>query len=142
MVLLFAACMDSSTMFHRYKSLPREGWERRDTVCFDIPRTNEDIDGTLTIGLRTTQHIGTRDIVLAVEQCGDDGVSRCDTVRYPLSDAEGNALTGGVNCHQYEDRHLPFRLKKGKDAQVRIRHLMRHETVSGITEIGIRIDKH
>ena len=59
-----------------------------------------------------------------------------------LPKSEGYALSKGVNTHQYEDRHLPLRLKKGKNAQIRIRHLMRHEVLSGITEIGIRIDKH
>ena len=140
--LLFAACNDG-TVFHSYKSLPLEGWERRDTFCFDIPPTDRNFDGTLTIGLRTVAHVGTQEIVLAVEQADPEGnVRLCDTVRYPLTDAEGYALSKGVNTHQYEDRHLPLRLKKGKNTQIRIRHLMRHEVLSGITEIGIRIDKH
>ena len=62
--LLFAACNDG-TVFHSYKSLPVEGWEWRDTVCFDIPSTDRNFDGTLTIGLRTVAHVGTQDIVLS-----------------------------------------------------------------------------
>ena len=133
----------SGTVFHSYKPLPAEGWDRRDTICFNIPEAPQDIDdGTLTIGLRTISHVGIRDIVLVVEQREETGIiSRCDTVRYPLNNTEGNALTKGVNHHQYEDRQLPFRRKEGKSNTVRIHHLMTHETMHGITELGIRINK-
>ena len=131
-----------STVFHSYKPLPREGWERRDTVCFSLPKATEDTDATLTIGLRTVAHVGLQDIVLAVEQASETGDdSRCDTIRYPLADAEGNALARGVNSHQYEDRQLPLRLQSGKECHIRIRHLMTREVIPGITEVGIRVDR-
>ena len=141
--LLLSSLMSCTggTVFHSYKPLPKEGWERRDTVCFDVPQQEKNIRGTLTVGLRTTANIGIQDIVLAVEQCDETGaICRCDTVRYPLTDAEGNALAGGVNIHQYETQHLPFLLRKGKSTSVRIHHLMRHEDISGITEVGIKIE--
>ena len=130
-----------STVFHSYKPLPAEGWDRRDTVCFDVPQQAEDIRGTLFVGLRTVAHIGIQDVALAVEQCDGAGiVSRCDTLRYPLTDAEGNALTSGINNHQYETQQLPFLMRKGKGAHVRIHHLMTPETISGITGLGIRVE--
>ena len=130
-----------NTLYHSYQSLPVEGWERRDTVCFEVPKAEEDISGTLFIGLRTVAHVGIQDVVLAVEQCDEMGaVCRCDTVRYPLTDTEGNALAGGVNIHQYETKHLPLLLRKGNSTTIRIHHLMRHETLSGLTELGIRIE--
>ena len=137
--LLLASCV-SGTTFHSYKPLPAEGWERCDTVCFDLPQAVADFKGTLTIGLRTVAHVGMQDIVLAVEQCDEATViCRCDTIRYPLTNAEGEALTPGVNNHQYETQHLPVSMKKGKGGSVRIHHLMTPETVRGITELGIKI---
>ena len=139
-LVLLASCT-SGTLFHSYKPLPKEGWERRDTVCFDVPQAERDINGTLTIGLRTVTYVGMRDVVIAVDQCdGTAVVCRCDTIRYSLTDAEGNALTGGVNTHQYETQHLPIFLHKGKSATVRIHHLMTRETIIGITEVGIKIE--
>lgn len=143
-----AACTDS-TLLHSYKPLPKDGWDRCDTICFDLPKAEADIDGTLYIGLRTTANPAYQDIVLAVEQYDEiEGFSRSDTVRYPLTDAEGFALTEegyalspGVNLHQYESQHVPIRLKKGKSGSVRIHHLMRHEVIPDITELGIRLDK-
>lgn len=130
-----------STVFHSYKPLPAEGWERRDTICFEVPEAEADINGTLTIGLRTSANVGMRNVVLLVEQCGSQPSScRKDTVRYPLTDADGFALSRGVNHHQYETQHLPFRLRKGQGCTVRINHLMRHEEIAGITELGIRIE--
>lgn len=141
-----AACLSltactSDTLLHHYEPLPAEGWERCDTVCFDVPQQTEDLNGTLTIGLRTKANIGFQDVVLAVEQRdGKGAISRCDTVRYPLTDAEGEALTGGINIHQYETQHLPILLRKGKSTTIRIHHLMAREVISGITEVGIKID--
>ena len=139
--LSLTACT-GGTVFHRYKPLPAEGWDRRDTVRFDLPKAETDIDGTLFIGLRTAANISYQDVVLAVEQHFETPSSyRCDTVRYPLADAEGFALSPGVNHHQYETQHLPIHLQKGQNGSVRIHHLMRHETLPDITEVGIRIDK-
>ena len=139
--LLCAGCT-GGTWLHSYKSLPKEGWERRDTVCFAVPQAEEDISGTLTIGLRLTAPVGSQDIVLAVEQSLEAPAAyRCDTVRCPLTDAEGYALGQGVNIIQYETPHVPFHLSKGQSGTVRIRHLMTDETVTGITELGLKVSR-
>ena len=138
---IFILSCIKGTLFHSYKPLPTEGWEQRDTICFDLPQQEEDISGTLTIGLRTKAHVSMQDIVLAVEQLNDSaGICRRDTIRYPLTNSEGDALTKGVNYHQYETEQLPISMKKGQGGSVRIHHLMRNETVQGITELGIKID--
>lgn len=137
--LLTASCA-GDTLVHRYAALPADGWARRDTVCFDLPGDVEDICGTLTVGLRTKTGVAIRDIVLAVEQCDSDAfVVRRDTVCYPLTNSEGDALTSGVNFHQYETQFVPFRMEKDRKGCVRIYHLMTRETIPGITEVGIRI---
>lgn len=137
--LLTASCA-GDTLVYRYAALPADGWARRDTVCFDLPGNVEDISGTLTVGLRTKTGVAIRDIVLAVEQCDSDAfVIRRDTVCYPLTDNEGDALTSGVNFHQYETQFVPFRMEKDRKGCVRIYHLMTRETIPGITEVGIRI---
>ena len=140
--LTFVACNYNGTLLHSYKSLPTEGWFRRDTICFDLPKVEENINGNLIIGLRTTSHIGINEVVLAVEQCNEAGeVSRCDTIHYPLTDAEGKSLGEGVNILQYETEPLSFCMQKSKQGRVRIHHLMTQETLIGITEIGIKIMK-
>ena len=141
--LFFLLSCINGTMSHSYKPLPAEGWERRDTVCFDLPQTAEDFNGTLTIGLRTIAHVGMQDIVLAVDQLSEASeLCRRDTVRYPLTNAEGDALMPGVNHHQYETQQLPISMKKGHGGTIRIHHLMTPETMYGITELGIRIDSY
>ena len=137
--LSLAACT-GGTLFHSDKPLPAEGWDRRDTVCFDLPKAETDIDGTLFIGLRTAANISYQDVVIAVEQHFETPSSyRCDTVRYPLTDAEGFALSPGINYHQYETQHLPFHLTKGQSSSVRIHHLMNHEVIPDITELVIKL---
>ena len=85
-------------------------------------------------------HVGIQDIVLAVEQRNDTAeICRRDTIRYPLTDGNGDALSKGVNTHQYETQRLPISIKRGQGGSVRIHHLMTPETVQGITELGIKI---
>ena len=139
---LFLSSCTGNTLYHHYLSLPAEGWERRDTVCFEVPKTEEGTGGILFVGLRTAAHIGMQDIVIAVEQTSEAGeILRCDTIRYALTDADGKALTGGVNKLQYETECVPFLRRKGKSHSVRIHHLMRHEVISGITEVGRRVER-
>lgn len=143
-LLLSSVCIAScigGTFFHSYKPLPAEGWERRDTICFDLPQASQNFNGTLTIGLRTKTFISMQEVVLAVEQYNKtSGTCHCDTVRYPLTDADGFALVKGVNNHQYETQHLSFSVKEGQSITVRIHHLMRNEIVQGITELGIKAE--
>lgn len=137
--LLCLACT-GSTVYHKFHALPREGWERRDTICFDIPEAEADFDGMLAVELRTTRHVGYRDVVLSVERSFTEPAAyQCDTICYPLEDEEGFSLSGGVNRHQYATLRIPFHASEGQHCQVRIRHLMRHETLAGITEVGIRV---
>jgi gliding motility-associated lipoprotein GldH len=139
--LTLAACTDG-TLLHSYKPLPKEGWDRHDTIRFEVPQVETDIEGTLFIGLRTTANIGYQDIVLAVEQRYDaPSAYQCDTIHYPLADAEGYALTSGVNFHQYETQHIPINLQKGQSCSISIHHLMRHEVMHGIKEVGIKVGK-
>ena len=139
---IILSCTDG-TVLHSYKPLPADGWDKRDTICFDVPKAEKNINGLLFIGLRTKAVIGIQDITLAVEQYGETtGLIRQDTIRYPLTDAEGNALSKGVNCHQYETIHLPIQIKKGQNGSVRVHHLMTREMITGITEIGIKISRH
>jgi len=140
--ILLSACTDSK-LLHSYKPLPAGVWERRDTMSFDLPQAKEDVNGTLTIGLRSIAHVGIQDVVLAVEQCFENPCSyRQDTVRYPLTNTQGDALVKGVNFRQYETQQLPICIKKGQSGSVRIHHLMRREDIFGFTEIGIKIEKH
>jgi len=137
--LTIAACTNN-TLIHSYKPLSADGWNRCDTICFNIPQAEADINGILTIGLRTIANIGMKDVVLAVEQCGETAsLYRCDTISYSLTDSEGNALGKGINIHQFESVQLPFQMKKGHGCSVRIHHLMRREVITDITEVGIKI---
>ena len=138
---LLTACT-GHTVAHCYKPLPAAGWEREDTVCFDVPQVEEEVSGTLFIGLRTVAYVGEQEVVLAVEQCSEAmEVLRRDTIHYPLCDADGNALEGGINYHQYESQYLPICFGGGRSATIRIHHMMRRKVVRGITDVGIRIEK-
>ena len=140
-LLTVLSCTDS-TLLHRYKALPTEGWDRSDSVSFFLPETVIRSGKTLTIGLRTKAQTSLRSVVLAVDWCSaTSGITFTDTIFYPLSDAEGYALMPGVNHHQYETQRLPLRLSRDGEGTVSIRHLMRNDVVVGITEVGVRVDR-
>lgn len=140
-VLLATACMED-TLLHCYKPVSPEGWQRRDTLCFDLSASDKAMQGVLTVGLRTVADLPMQDIVLAVEQRIDSPmVFRRDTVHYPLTDAEGRPFVSGTNNLQFETQSIPFHRPAGSQGTIRIHHLMTREAVQGITEVGIRISK-
>lgn len=139
--MALAACR-SDLLLHSYAPLDAREWSRNDTVCFNLPRQEEQADGYFSIGLRATAPVGIRQVVLAVELCLDTPRAyRCDTVFCPLTDADGNTLGKGLNTVQYESTSLPLHMQKGQGGTVRIHHLMREETLGGFTELGIKVSR-
>ena len=137
--LALAGCT-GSTLYHRYQPLPDTGWERRDTIWFDLPIAEGSLDATLSIGLRWTGDIPLEEVVIGIEQQWESSCTHhSDTIRFRLTDSEGNAVGTGINIHQSEASGAHLLLKEGLQGRIGIHHLMTREPIPGITEIGIRI---
>ena len=125
---------------HSYQPLEGNFWDRADTIVFNLPALTTEDDCSVLIGLRVTNSYPYEWLMLEVEQNYQNPVGhRVDTIKYQLTDDSGDFTAKGINYFQYESRSLPLDLKKGQTGELRIRHLMRRETLSGIMDVGVRV---
>ena len=115
---LFGACLmaacNENTVYHSYQSLPNEGWGKSDTLSFQCPVTDS-IPGTLRLfaEVRNRSEYPYRNLYLFIhENLLDSTVWRTDTIAVNLA-----------------------------DSTVKIVHGMQDEKLTGLNDVGIRIEK-
>lgn len=133
LVAVLAAC-SGDTLHHTYKSVDPKGWDKSDSLHFRIDHSYRDEDSCQWyIGIRHRESYPYRDIWLAIGR---------DTVHLYLADEQGQWLGNGIG--QLRQLILPVRLHKclqDTAARTSITHLMQHNPLPGISDIGIRIDR-
>lgn len=141
MALSLAAC-DNGMVFYKYSHAPTEGWEKNDTVVFDVPKQKHAGIYRLDIGLRTNEQFPFTSISLVVEQTVlPQKTTRTDTLKCRLADEKGNILGRGINHFQYDFALSDLNLKENDSLHVSIRHIMKRETLPGISDIGLKVTK-
>jgi gliding motility-associated lipoprotein GldH len=140
--LLLSAC-NSNTLFTDSVSMPDEVWTLENVTDFTPEITDTVTRNNISIIIRTGSSYPFRNIYLFVSTSSPAGKTITDTLQYMLADEKGNWYGKGIgDVHQLD---LPFKSSvyfpvKGKYS-FRIRHGMRNETLKGVYDIGLRIEK-
>lgn len=140
MLFLCVGCENNTTIYHQYRTVSPQGWEREDTLSFVLP------DSTFTghhyqleIGLRHTEKYAYRDLWIAVIRPYSTPPT-CDTLHLELADMKGKWYGTG-NSSTFYQFHAPageFTLSYA-DTLVQLVHLMASPCLKGITDAGIRL---
>ncbi len=142
-VLTVAAAMAScnrNTVFYRYDHTPVAGWEKNDTLTFDVSPVPRAGSYREEIGLRINGSYPFTGLCLIVEQTiYPSGVSVSDTLNCRLIDADGTVRGRGVSYYQYSFHLTDMRLEQGDSLHVCVRHNMKREILPGISDIGLRV---
>jgi gliding motility-associated lipoprotein GldH len=140
--LLLSAC-NSNTLFTDSVSMPDEVWTLENVTDFTPEITDTVTRNNISIIIRTGSSYPFRNIYLFVSTSSPAGKTITDTLQYMLADEKGNWYGKGIgDVHQLD---LPF--KSGVYFPLkgiysfRIRHGMRNETLKGVYDIGLRIEK-
>ena len=141
MVLAVAVvgCKDG-TVYDRYAHTPLSGWEKNDTLSFDVSPVA--VDGLFheEVGIRINGAYPFMQLSVIVEQQQlPMGFRRADTLDMELHDKEGHVLGRGVNYYQYRFPITDLHLNRGDSLHVTIRHNMKREILPGIADIGFRL---
>lgn len=140
-VAVLVACADTRSFDH-YEHTDVQGWSRSDAVTFDVQPQWKGIY-SMQLGLRATQDYPYRNLSVVVEttvlprkEC------RRDTVSCTLNDDLGR-MTGNNGVSLAETQHVvnELHLQQGDSLHITVHHLMRYETLPGVSEVGIRLDK-
>lgn len=139
LLLALSAC-NRKLVYDRYASTPISGWEKNDTLSFDIRPVSGMDTYYMWLGLRTSEDYPFTAVTLIVEQhiYPKDTIVN-DTVKCQITDRHGNASGLGVNFHQYRFPVNSLQLQDGDSIHIRVRHDMKREILPGISDVGISL---
>jgi len=133
---------DNNTVFNHYESTPVRGWERNDTLTFNIAPMQETSLYMEDIGVRITGEYPFKGLSLIVEQTVyPSNTMITDTLNCNLVDDIGHAHGKGINHYQYLFPLTTLKLNKGETVHVAIRHCMKREILPGITDVGLKLSR-
>lgn len=141
-LLLLGSCRDEAA-YRRYQSVPIEGWDSQDAVTFDVDTIRTTRDYNVAIGVRTSaaDAYPFKELYLEIiERWEHPKAEYRDTVGCILTDDRGEVEGKGTQRYQYEyDLHRQP-LRAGQTGRVSVRHVMRREIISGISDIGLLVE--
>lgn len=138
---LVAAC-NSGTLYCSYASMDGDGWNRQDTLHFNIGPMEHAGRYAEEVGLRTNGSFPFTSISMIVEQQAQpSGLHRTDTISVSITDKEGTVLGTGVCIYQYRTQLEPMKLLKGDTLRVNIRHNMVRQQLNGVNDVGFTLNK-
>lgn len=133
---------DMNTVFHQYQHTPLSGWEKNDTLHFDVPPLWDSGSFQQIIGLRINQDFPFTSLSLVVEQKISPGFRyHVDTLKCQFLGSDANLQGQGVSYYQFNYLLRNIDLRRGDSIHVTIRHAMKREILPGISDIGFKIIK-
>ena len=144
-LMIIIACMTvisctTKTVYHHYRSINDDKWNRTDTVFFTLPDSIENGTYFTHIGIRHTVSYPYRDLWLSVSL---PGKTEPDTVQLYLANDRGNWNSNGTasGYYQYETDGPSFIYNEGCDSVIKVSHIMKGFTLPAITDIGLKITR-
>lgn len=133
---------DRLPLYSHYEPTPSTGWEKNDTVCFGIPTIKETGYYKEELGLRINEDYPFLGLCLIVQQIVlPSGYCHYDTLNCKLIDKKGTIRGTGINHYQYTFHVNTIRLAEGDSLRILVKHNMKREIMTGVTDIGIKIER-
>lgn len=141
MMAAVAVSCATDTVYYSYAHTPVAGWEKNDTLTFNIPGMAAPGTYSQQVGLRMTSAFPFTSISLIVEQrIMPRGKVLTDTIKCPITDIRGNFLGDGISSFQYMFPLREVTLNKKDSIHVSIRHNMKREILPGVSDIGLKME--
>ncbi len=134
-LLALSGC-DGAPAYDRYRPVSMAGWERADSVTFDVGPVDRPGTYPVEVGLRTGASFPFTGLCLVVKtSIHPSGKLRVDTLDCDLSAVAGK----GVSRFQYAFPLGSLRLGAGDSLHVSVRHAMRMDPLPGVSDVGLRV---
>ena len=144
--LLLPSC-NNSTIFDQYAHTPISGWEKNDTLSFEVSPLAEAGMYQQGLGLRITGDYPFMSLTLIVKQTVFHNklkvASECkvDTVVCELIDKNGVSKGQGISYYQFNVPINTYKMHQGDSIHIAIQHDMKREILPGVSDVGIKISK-
>ena len=139
---IFISC-DENRIYDEYKSMPEAIWLNNNVAEFEFTLDDTLSKNQVYIKIRNTVDYTFSNIYLFTKVSFPDGRILIDTLEYEMTDSEGMWLGDGVsgikNNLLYYKKDVVF-YEKG-NYKFSIQHGMRTDSLVGIQNVGLRIQK-
>ncbi len=131
-----AGCMPEENSCAGFTSIPADGWAYADTLNLTPGITDSTATGLLAVTVRHTNAYLYRNLWLEVSTPQADTLLT-DTINVELADNYGRWHGSGVGVSYMHTDTLPTRVCLTRGRPVRVRHIMRVDTLHDIEQIGL-----
>ncbi|MBQ3304050.1 MAG: gliding motility lipoprotein GldH [Clostridia bacterium] len=136
------AC-NRKTEYHHYEHTPITGWEKNDTLVFDVGPIKKSGTFREEVGLRINGMYPFMSLCLVIEQTTTPGaLLKRDTLNCSLIDSRGNVKGQGISNYQYNFHLNDLTLNRGDSLRICIRHNMKREILPGIADVGLLLKEY
>lgn len=141
LITALSAC-DNKKVYDVFVHTPLAGWEKNDSLVFNIPKIKDAGEYTLSLQMRTNNDFPFMKVVLIADQTTiPEGTTHSDTIVCNLTDNKGRSLGTGINIYQYRFPVNSNRYNAGDSLRITIRHDMKREILPGISDIGMTLSR-
>ena len=140
-VMLLTACT-GEVAYHHYEHVAEEGWDKEDTLILKTDTLYETATYSVEVNLRTTAEYPYKQLMLMVEEkLLPNKAKRVFPVTFQIASDEGERNGEKLLYYELEKQLAMQQLSQGDSLQFRIYHKMRRQTLPGIKDVGIKIEK-
>ena len=142
---VLASCFQR-TVYDEYAHTPIAGWEKNDTLSFDIPPILTTGYYQENLGLRITGAYPFTGLTLIVNQTiypankHEDRIEKADTVLCQLIGKDGSSSRQGISYYQYNFPINMYKMNQGDSIHITVRHDMKREILPGVSDIGVKVE--
>ena len=137
-MMILTAC--DGKVYDTYRHTSLEGWERNDTLCYDVAKMAQAGDYLVELGLRTDYDFPFVAITLIVDQTIlPEGTTLRDTLDCRLVKTNSTQKTGGISCFEYNTEVRRLRLNANDSMHITVRHDMKRDILPGVSDVGISV---
>ena len=127
-------------VYSHYEPIDMEGWERSDTIYFTVTTPRQEGTFATQVHLRINDTFPFQEITLLVhQQHSSTHVTTTDTVSIHTTNHEGHFIGKGLSMLVYTASLGTIQMSTTDTLKVAIHHIMRRETINGISDIGFTL---
>jgi gliding motility-associated lipoprotein GldH len=146
--LLLASCADENRVFEENVEIPNEKWKVSEKAILEAEINDTLSSHNFLINVRNTERYPYRNLYLFVKTVFPNGKSSKDTVGIVLADATGRWIGNGggyLNSSSHLSNTIMYQYNRrfplSGTYRFEIEQAMRADTLVGIKNIGLRIEK-
>lgn len=144
-VLLLTLCgCQRQIVFHQFQHIAEPGWDKTDTIHFDIAPLKTDGYYSLDAELRTDKNYPFQKLAIEIEQTVyPSKVTYHNELDCNLINEEGVIGGDGISYFQYRFHVSDISLHQGDSIHLSLTHNMKREIMPSIADVGVllRIQK-